>query len=148
MVYSSWVGGQNQWQGWLGGQQPLNTPRPPKLPQHYLPGRVHQLQLELILAHHHHLVVGCKGGTRLGGAAWDPQTLPPRLRRTATSFQGHLSPQHKVLGYNPRPAEVRTRLSSSPGTPQGHQEKDPGQAAPHPPTSPPAGDLLLSTVGS
>lgn len=50
--------------GGSGASSP-SPPQAPPCPRCYLPSCVHQLELELILANHHHLVVGCGGGTRL-----------------------------------------------------------------------------------
>lgn len=106
------------------------------MPQHYLPGCVHQLQLKLIFAHHQHLVLGCKGGTRSGGLPGTPKSSPGgSVRPTSTSFQEHLSPQQKVLGHNPPPTKVGARLSSSPGASQGYQDEGPRAGSP-PPTFP------------
>lgn len=122
MVYSSW-GRAGPVPGVAPGAAaplpPPPCPSPPPHPQHYLPGRVHQLELELVLPHHHHLVVGWEGGTGLMGLPRTPPPLPGTPPPSLPSIPLWGWPWHKALGYSP---EVGTHLSPSPAGPWKQQE--------------------------
>lgn len=121
------TGGRGGWEA----SSPTTPQTAPALPA--------EMQMELLLAHHHHLV-GCKGGTRSGGCLGPPNP-PLKAQNYIHLIPGAPQPPAQGFGAQCNPTEVGTRLFSSTGVSQGDQEERPRAG------SPPPGTLLLSTVG-
>lgn len=93
--------------------------------------------MELNLAHHHHLVVGCKGDTRSGGLPGTPESSPQVSDPLSPHFRGTSAPSKRFWGTTHSPQSWDTSVLITWG-PTGALGRG----------TPPEWDLLLSTMGS